>query len=91
MTGLHYITCRLPGKNNINRKTETMFTIYCSRHAEEMIKLLNSVEFEYSWIFCKGIDKSQKDDIKFRKYLKRSFKKTFYFEDRKSIKNINNY
>jgi hypothetical protein len=68
-----------------------MNTISNIIQAEELIKLLNSAEFEYTWIFCKGVDKSQKDDIKFRKYLKRSFKKSLYFEDRKSIKNRNNY
>ena len=68
-----------------------MHSISDTLHAHELIKLLNSAVFEYSWIFCKGIDKSQKDDIKFRKYLKRSYKITIYFEDRKSVKNINNY
>jgi len=63
-----------------------MYTISDTIQAEKLIKLLNSVKFEYTWIFCKGIDKSQQDDIKFRKYLKRSFKKTFYYEDRKSKK-----
>jgi len=68
-----------------------MNTISDIIRAEELIKLLNTAEFEYTWIFCKGIDKSCKDDIKFRKYLKRTFKKSFYYEDRKSIKNIFSY
>ena len=57
----------------------------------DLIKLFNSMDFEYSWVFWKGINKSVPDDIKFRKYLKKSFKKNFYYEDRKSIKNIYNY
>jgi hypothetical protein len=62
-----------------------------SIRANELIKLFNSLNFEYTWEFWKGISKSVPDDIKFRKFLKKSFKKNYYYEDRKSIKNIYNY
>lgn len=62
-----------------------------SIRANDLIKLFNSVDFEYSWIFSKGINKSAINDIKYRKYLKKSFKKSYYYEDRKSIKNIYSY
>ncbi len=58
-----------------------------SMKISDLIKIFNSLNYEYTWVFFKGINRSIKDDTKFRKYLKKSFKTTFYYDDKRSVRN----
>ncbi len=58
-----------------------------SMKIRELIKIFNSLNYEYTRVFFKGMNTSVKDDSKFRRYLKKSFKKSFYYDNKRSVRN----